>query len=110
MYYTFSPENISVIKCWLEMFSLTLIYCIFLFLGEAPAYVNMNDLANMAANKRRESGTDLSPQPGSTEVFLVTPVSLLNVHRNVAISTRMHLFAALCKLQCFREIIRTVLE
>lgn len=35
----------------------------------------MNDLANMAANRRRESGTDLSPQPGSTEVFLVTPVS-----------------------------------
>lgn len=37
-------------------------------LGEAPAYVNMSDLANMAANKRRESGTDLSPQPGSTEL------------------------------------------
>nr|XP_034336583.1 protein MTSS 1 isoform X11 [Crassostrea gigas] len=37
-------------------------------LGEAPAYVNMSDLANMAANKRRESETDLSPQPGSTEM------------------------------------------
>ncbi|XP_011441779.3 protein MTSS 1-like isoform X8 [Crassostrea angulata] len=37
-------------------------------LGEAPAYVNMSDLANMAANKRRESETDLSPQPGSTEL------------------------------------------
>lgn len=56
--------------------------------------MNMSDLANMAANKRRESETDLSPQPGSTEVFIITPVSFPSFHRNVAISSQTHLFVA----------------
>lgn len=56
--------------------------------------MNMSDLANMAANKRRESETDLSPQPGSTEVFIITPVSFPCFHRNVAISSQTHLFVA----------------
>ncbi|XP_078337589.1 protein MTSS 2-like isoform X3 [Crassostrea virginica] len=37
-------------------------------LGETPAYVNMNDIANMAASKRRELESSGGPQQGSTEL------------------------------------------
>ncbi|XP_078337590.1 protein MTSS 2-like isoform X4 [Crassostrea virginica] len=37
-------------------------------LGETPAYVNMNDIANMAASKRRELESSGGPQQGSTEM------------------------------------------
>ncbi|XP_056003576.1 protein MTSS 1-like isoform X20 [Ostrea edulis] len=37
-------------------------------IGEAPAYVNMSDLANMAASKRRESESDGTAKPGTSEL------------------------------------------
>ncbi|XP_056003566.1 protein MTSS 1-like isoform X18 [Ostrea edulis] len=37
-------------------------------IGEAPAYVNMSDLANMAASKRRESESDGTAKPGTSEM------------------------------------------
>ncbi|XP_062619165.1 protein MTSS 1-like isoform X9 [Saccostrea cucullata] len=47
-------------------------------LGEAPAYVNMSDLANMAANKRRESSTDVSPQSTELPMDLVEAIQQLD--------------------------------
>ncbi|XP_061189761.1 protein MTSS 2-like isoform X3 [Saccostrea echinata] len=47
-------------------------------LGEAPAYVNMSDLANMAASRRRESGTDVSPQSTELPMDLVEAIQQLD--------------------------------
>lgn len=47
-------------------------FCIIYNPGEAPAYVNMSDLANMAASKRRELESDGTAKPGTSEVPLIS--------------------------------------